>query len=308
MKYSKTALLDWFHRTSGVDNQPNPDEVQTHCPLCGGDKLYFNIKKQVGICHKASCEWHDKVFLDDLIEVFGFAPDQHGEWESTKEIKQKPITLPGYPILIQSGEQLLTSNQDALDYLRGRGINDLIILNWGVTYDGKRIYVPIYDIHNSLVNFNSRSLHEYSGKKYLYCLGAKTSHYILGWQECQYWRDLTLVENTFVSLAYRNRMRCTTTFGSNISNVQADLIAESSVKRVMILWDENAEDSADRAVQKLHDRGIKAAYWKILKQPDDYPIEWVEEKLKQVKLAAEIGSRWVDFRNECREMELNGII
>lgn len=305
MKYTKSSLLDWFSRTSGINSRPNQNEVQITCPLCGGNKLYFNIQKQVGICHKASCKWHDKVFLEDLIEVFGFSPDQQGEWELSKEIEQKPIVLPGYPILIRMGTQLLTSNQDVLDYLRGRGINDLTILNWRLTYDEttERIYIPVYDTNSTLVNYNSRSLNVLSNKKYRYCPGRKISHYILGWKECRDWEQLVLVENTFVSLAYRNRMQCSTTFGSNISEVQADLIANSRIKEVIILWDENAESSADRALRKLQDRGIKAVYWKILRQPDDYPIEWVEEKVKQLKEAMNNGIPWIDFRKECREIK-----
>ncbi len=297
--YNREALLNWLHRTSGVNNRPNADEVQTTCPLCGGDKLYFNIRKAVGICHSAGCDWHGKVLLHELIEVFGFAPDQHGEWETSSEDAPPTVSLPGYPILIMAADQMLTHNESALAYLRGRGIEDLTTLNWGLTCDGERIYVPIYDNEgNNLVNYNSRLMSGYCGRKYLYCVGAKTSHYILGWQECRDWNDLVLVENTFVSLAYRNRMRCSTTFGSNISDVQADSIAETGIRRVAILWDENAEGGADRALRKLDNRGVRAAYWKILGQPDDYPIKWVEEKCNLIKKAADEGTRWIDFRDE----------
>lgn len=298
--YSREALINWFHRTAGIDNQPSPDEVQTHCPVCGGSKLYFNVSKQVGICHSGSCEWHGRVFVSDLAEVFGFTPDQGGSWEDEERTVRIKVDLPGWPVLeMQNGVQM-TYYQEALDYLRGRGIDDLTIMNWRITCNGERVFVPIFDTDGCLVNYNSRLLPGHDGgKKYLYCPGSKTSHYILGWKECRDWEDLALVENTFVSLAYRARMQCSTTFGSNISDVQADLIAESGIRRVALLWDENAESGADRALRKLHSRGVKAAYWKILGQPDDYPIKWVEEKAKLVKAAAEEGTRWLDFRQEC---------
>lgn len=308
-QYSKQALIDWFHRTSGVNSQPNPDEVNTTCPLCGSDKLYFNVRKQVGVCHSAGCEWHDKVFLDDLIEVFGFSPSQHGEWEDAPEIAQKEVVLPGYPVLIRAaGRELMTYSEPALKYLRGRGIDDQVTLNWGLTCDGERIFVPIRDVDNNLRNYNSRLLPGYEGKKYLYCVGAKTSHYILGWGECRDWEDLALVENTFVSLAYRGQMHCSTTFGSSVSDVQADLIAESGIRRVAILWDENAEAGADRALKKFDERGIRAAYWKIKGQPDDYPLDWVAEKCAEIKQAADSGKKWIDYRKLSREAVLNGII
>ena len=307
MAYSSKAILDWFHRTLGVDHQPNPDEVNTDCPKCGEKKLYFYIKKQIGKCHKASCVWHAKVFLKDLIEVVGFAPHQGGEWEPKVEEKAPvTVTLPGYPVLIWTQNQLMTSNETALKYLRGRGLDDKLILNWKITCDGERIYVPIFHA-GVLVNFNSRILPGFDlgdggRKKYLYCKGVSTGKYILGWEECRDWTDLAIVENTFVSLAYRYRMHCSTTFGSNVSDAQAKLIAESSVRRVAILWDENAWAGADRAIKKLQAFGVKAAYWKILGQPDDYPIEWVEAKWKLVMAAAEDGVAFIDFREECAKI------
>ncbi len=302
-QYSRQALIDWFHRTSGVNGQPTPDEVNTTCPLCGSDKLYFNVRKQVGVCHSASCQWHTKVFLNELIEVFGFSPSQYGEWEDAPEHVQKEVVLPGYPVLFRgSDRELMSYSAEALEYLRGRGIDDEVTLNWGLTCDGERIYVPILDSDGALRNFNSRLLPGYDGKKYLYCVGAKTSHYILGWGECRDWEDLALVENTFVSLAYRGRMHCSTTFGSNVSDVQADFIAESGIRRVAILWDENAEAGADRALKKFDERGVRAAYWKIRGQPDDYPIDWVAEKCAEIKQAADSGKKkWIDYRNLSHE-------
>lgn len=297
-KYSPEALISYFERTAGVLGRPTPDELQISCPLCGGPKLYFNVRKQVGVCHSAKCEWHGRVFVSDLADVFGFTPDQlGGSWEQEERTVRVKIDLPGWPVLEMKDGQMMTHYQEALDYLRGRDINDLTTMNWRITCNGERIFVPIFDCDGCLVNYNSRLLPgRGNGKKYLYASGARTSHYVLGWKECQDWEDLALVENTFVSLAYRYRMHCSTTFGSNVSDIQADLLAESGVKRVLILWDQNAEASADRALKKLHSRGVRAAAWKILGQPDDYPIEWVEEKAAQVKQAADEGKKWLDFR------------
>jgi hypothetical protein len=252
------------------------------------------------------------VLISDLIEHFGFGPDQGGEWEAPAKETGQPVVLPGWPVLQLFIGELMTTNERALDYLRGRGIEDSITLNWKITCDGERVYVPIHDEEGNLVNYNSRILPGFDGPKYLYKKGAKTRHYILGWKECRDWDELTIVENTFVSLAYRRLLSCTTTFGSSISDMQADKIAESEIRRVAILWDENAELGADRAIKKLADRGVKAAYWMILGQPDDFDINWVAEKCQLVKEAADQGVKWIDFREECRQMRRwtreNGII
>lgn len=296
--FSTKAVIDWMHRTFGVDNQPQPDEVQTTCPECSGDKLYFNVKKGVGICHKASCGWRPTLF--DLIAIVGFGPAEYGEWEAEKVEDRVEVELPGQPVLQVMINKLMTTHQPSVDYLRSRGIDDQVILNWGLTSDHERVYVPIMD-NNLLVNFNSRVLPGVPGPKYLYCAGAKTSHYILGWEECRLWDDISLVENTFVSLAYRSRMRCSTTFGSNVSDVQASRITESSIRKVALLWDENAESSADRAAKKLHALGLRCAYWSILGQPDDYPMDFVFRGRARLMQAMDDGILNVDMRSECAD-------
>lgn len=278
--YTPKAIRDWFHRSLGINGTPSASEIQTYCPECGGDVFYFNVKKQVGICHKASCDFRPT--LTKLIELVGFAPDESGYFDQAEEAKHVTVELPGWPIAQLHMNQLMTTNQTALDYLRGRFIPDEVIVNWELTATEDRIYVPIYDEQGALVNYNSRLLPGFPGRKYLYCTGAKTGKYLLGWAESRLWDQLVLVENTFVSLRYRGQHQCSTTFGSNISDTQAQLIAESNVRRVAILWDEGAEKKAHKAVAKLRAKGVKAAYWKIKGQPDDHPDEFVNQAVEQV--------------------------
>jgi hypothetical protein len=279
-EYTPKAIRDWFHRSLGVNATPSANEICTYCPECGGDVFYFNVKKQVGICHKASCDYRPTLTM--LIELVGFAPDEAGYFDQAEEAKQVTVTLPGHPIALLQMDKLMTSNQDALDYLRGRFIPDEVTVNWGLTSDGERIYVPVYDESGALVNFNSRLMPGFLGPKYLYCRGAKTGKYLLGWSESRLWDTLCLVENTFVSLRYRNQHHCSTTFGSNVSDAQVQLIAESNVRQVAILWDEGAEKKAHKAVAKLRAKGVKAAYWKIKGQPDDHSDEFVSQAVDQV--------------------------
>lgn len=292
--YSQRAILDWLHRSIGVNAMPNPNEVNSVCPVCSGDVFFFNIRKKVGICHKASCNFRPNI--DRLIEIVGFAPDESGDWEPLEEASPPEVIIQGLPILRMADGKLLTSNQEALSYLQGRGISDQIILNWEMTCDGNRIYLPVKH-EGKLVNFNSRILPGREGKKYLYSKGAKTSHYILGWEECRDWPVLCLVENSYVSLAYRYRLNCTTTFGSNISDIQADMIGRSKVKTVALLWDEGTEKNASRCMKKLHAQGVNTAFWGIKGQPDDHPFSWVEAgAMKVLQTAAEGVAYYVDLR------------
>jgi hypothetical protein len=295
--YAQAAILDWLSRSIGIDHRPSPDEVKTQCPLCHGDVFFFNVKKKVGICHKASCNFRPNI--EQLIEKIGFGPNESGEWETPVEPSLPEVVLHGAPVLKMVDGQLLTSSDEALSYLRGRGINDQITLNWEITANDRRVYVPIKH-EGRLVNWNGRLLPGREGKKYLYSKGAKTSHYILGWEECQSWSTLCLVENTFVSLAYRYSVGCSTTFGSNVSDTQADMISRSRIKTVALLWDQNSEKSASRSIKKLHARGVNAAFWSITGQPDDHSIEWVIDGANQVINAANKGESYADLRIRSR--------
>ena len=297
MIYSPKAVKDWFSRTLGINATPSKGEIQTSCPECGSNTtFYFNIFKQVGICHKASCDYRPT--LEVLIERVGFAPEEHGYYTpSDKEEPEKEIKMPGYPVVKMLMSELKTTNQRALDYLRSRGITDEITLNWEITTDGERVYVPIKS-EGVVRNYNSRLLPFCDGPKYLYAPGAKTSSYILGNEECQLWPRLALVENTFVSLWLRNSIYCSTNFGSHLSTEQGNLIARSNIGEVALLWDSGAELKAEKAVKKLHSMGVRAAFWLIRGQPDDHRVEWVIEKTNAVFEAARNGVDYVDFRDE----------
>ncbi len=294
--HSAKAVTEWFHRTLGVNSTPSKGELQTNCPECGGEVFYFNVYKQVGICHRASCDYRPT--LNNLVERIGFGPEEQGYYTPPEEDEaEREVEMPGQPVVKMLMGELMTTNQRALDYLRSRGISDEITLNWEITADLERVYVPIKSA-GVVRNYNSRLLPFCDGAKYLYCSGAKTSLYLLGNEECQLWSRLSLVENTFVSLWLRPLIQCSTVFGSNLSDTQAELIARSSIKTVAVLWDERAELKAEKAVKKLHKLGVRAAYWMIKNQPDDHRVEWVVEKANAVFEAARNGIDYLDFRRK----------
>lgn len=302
--YTQKAVRDWCHRTMGIDAyNKSSGEVRAECPRCGGTSFYFNVKKLLGFCHSASCQW--SVDLDDLIKHYGFGPNQGGV--VVEEVFVAPhVDLPGVPVLFYENGVLMATYEEAYNYLAGRGLSDQTILNWGITCDGRRVYVPIKDDDGKLVNFNSRvlpSCENNAFKKYLYFPGAKTSHYILGWAECKHWNTLTLVENTFVSLAYRNVFNCSTTFGSSISDIQIEMIANSKIKTVCLLWDEGA--NGIKYVNRLGAAGVNASCWRILKQPDNFPLPTVKEWQARVLEAANAGgpeNAVVDLTEECKNV------
>jgi hypothetical protein len=293
------AILAWFHRAKWGVNAFENREIHTNCPKCGYVNFFFNVDKLVGHCHKAQCEYHlNSPILEDLEELAGFGPDQFGgyrvgvdEPNPTQNVPE--VTLPGVPVVYPEDGILMTRFRDVIEYLYNRRLEISDIARFNLHWDGTRVYVPIYD-GEKLVNYVGRDLSGQEHKKYLYCHGAKTSDYLFGWDECKNWNRLTLVENTFVSISFRNEINCTTNFGSHLSDRQITLISQSKVQTVAILWDENTQRAARKAVKKLGDHGKRACYAIIPGQPDDHSPKLIHQIANDCHEAALEGRGYID--------------
>lgn len=291
--YNPKAVEDWFHRAFGVNHKPNRNELQTKCPKCLHPSFFFNTKKQVGFCHHDACHW--KPHLSDLIEHAGYAPDEFGGFVGEPDKPKAPVKveLPGTPVIFAQQGQYMTEWPLTVEYLARRNITHEQMLRFNMHCDGSRVYVPIYE-GDDLVNYVARDLTGLSAKKYLYCPGVSTTKYLFGWDECQYWPSLTLVENTFVSIWLRKALSCTTNFGSYLSPDQVDKIARSKVQQVVILWDEGAHANAERAVRALREKGVKACFAFFRGQPDDYNAQAIVALWSAASAGADNGRIWVD--------------
>jgi hypothetical protein len=295
--YNKRAIREWFGRAFGIEAETN-DELKTFCPYCRHPNFYFNIKKQIGWCHRASC--HNKPSLDDLIFKAGYSPDEFGGFfnkliEEEKKISST-IELPGTKVLFYEEGTLMTSWPETVNYLIRRGLDEYDILRFGLTCDGRRVYVPVYR-GDTLENYVSRDLTGFSERKYLYAPGRKTTKWLFGWDEAIGWPTLTLVENTFVSIWLRDKLHCSTNFGSYLSEEQAKLIQASKVNNVVILWDEGAHVKALRAVKLLRKHGINAAFAYMKGQPDDHPFDLIYEITENTCRAAMKNEMFYDHWN-----------
>lgn len=270
MRYSHTSIIDWFSKVYGIASMPNQYEIKTNCPYCGHPSFFFNVRKAIGFCHHDVC--HKKPTLTELIEKVGFAPDEYGVSIFEEEKEQYEIQVPGEVLVWREGKEYMTRWFDVVTYLRSRGLTDDDMIRFKATFDGSRVYIPVME-DGRIINYVGRDLTGELQPKYKYCHGQKTSKHIFGWDECKFWTDLTLVENTFVSIWLRNHINCTTNFGSHLSQTQIDLIENSAVQRVVLMWDEGAEGKAEQAVNDLGNRGIESIYVIMKGQPDDHPLE-----------------------------------
>lgn len=281
---ANTNVANWFNKAFGVKRRRG-DELNTFCPQCGHKDFHFNIKSLVGFCHRAHCHWSPTI--EELIDLAGYGPDEIAYMPDRPEEKRDVVvTLPGHKLCFYSMGQLMTNSQEALDYLLKRGMTIEDIIRWNITFDGIRVYVPVMK-EGILYNYVGRDITGTQERKYLYCAGVKTSHWIFGWDECKNWDHITLVENTFNSIVYRNEINCTTNFGSYLSDIQISLIKSSKIKTVCLMWDEGTHKNAEKMVKRLRYNGISSCYCWMPGQPDDHPKEQIIQIAKNMKVLAE---------------------
>ena len=280
-------LLNWLQTHFRLVSFRN-DEALISCPSCGKNKLYFNITKKVGTCHYSGCMYHSEpVTIKKLTNICGFAPDEAINFSLYKnfnsEVPQlpQPINLPegAEPLVIRKEGQLFTIYPTVLKHIQMRGITPEEMFRYNFHFDGMRIYIPVY--HNGqMVQWVGRAAWWFANeeKKYKYATGSSVTNYLFNWDTNKYSNKLTLVENTFVAIASdtiakgidKNSGWCST-FGSHLSDTQCDLIGKGAACSVVVIFDSDAQDKAEKGVQKLRGLGIRAGMISLVRrQPDDY--------------------------------------
>jgi hypothetical protein len=279
-QYTKADILQWMLGAFEVEHRQG-NELKFPCPTCGHEAFYFNIRKVLGYCHRAGC--HTTLNLEQTINIVGFPPELAGyvPGMEKKERKAVEVTLP--PRAAKIGP-----NDVAVSALAERGVTWDMIQKWDMHTNKTHIIVPIYE-DGKLVQYNSRRVNTHAthsewfsdidpdALRYKYASGVAITNFILGWEECKLWEEITFVENTFVSMWLRD-LGVTTNFGSYLSPRQVDMLVHSRVKRVTFLWDEGANSQkAERMLKKV---GISARSIYITGQPDDHTKEEIKELLK----------------------------
>ena len=279
MSYSSTDIAQWLLGAFRVSAVRGP-ELQFPCPECDHSSCYFNVDKQVGYCHRATCR--TTFTMNKMIDLIGYPPELSGYVAYSEKATITVLT----PVTLPTTAKLITANDDAVIALGTRGVTWPRIQQFKIHQDESRFYVPVYE-GGVLVQYNSRRIDkskppekwfDAGPKPYKYCPGHPITHYFLGWDECKLWDDLVLVENTLVSMWLRD-LNCTATFGSHLSDTHIDKILHSKVKHVTFLWDEGTEYASEKAQRKLKLLGIPSCIVTIKGQPDDYAKSDIQEMI-----------------------------
>ncbi len=277
--YNKADILQWMLGAFAVQKHQH-NELNFPCPVCGDEAFYFNIKKQIGYCHRASC--HTTTNLEDMINIVGYGPELAGYVPDLHKGEQKVVE-----VAMPWGAVKIGPNDVDVSAMAERGVTWNMIQKWDMHTNNTHIIVPIYE-DGKLVQYNSRRVNKNAthtewfsaidpdALRYKYASGVPITNFILGWSECKLWKDIVFVENTFVAMWLRD-LGVTTNFGSYLSDRQIGMIVHSNIRHVTFLWDEGA--NSQRAERKLKKVGVACKSIYITGQPDNYTKDEIKELL-----------------------------
>lgn len=260
------------------------------CPYCGHHKLKFsvNIEKNMYKCWVCDQRGKDiyKVIkrygtfrdiqewrvLTNMVELSEF----DGMFDEPEEEKEEILDLP--PEFRSLANTNTIAAQNALNYLRGRGVTDKDILRWKIGFcdDGEyknRIIVPSFGMTGKANFFVARS---YSGDWMRYKNPKVNRNIIFNELYMDWGRDVVLVEGIFDAIRAHN-------IGSPIPLLGSTLRVESKLfqnivrndSRVFLALDDDAKKKAMKVASSLNKYGIEvydidtSGYEDVAEMPHD---------------------------------------
>jgi DNA primase len=203
-------------------------EINIECPDCdkrdGAKKLYFNIKKQIGLCFRCGRTY-------DLLRL-AKALGKSGDFIKLPISKSKKPDTTAQTFSVES----VYDNPDALKYLLKRNISPTKINKFKIFYSPKgtfrnRIIIPLY-YEEKLFGLVGRIIKdELSDKKYLFQSGTKVKEII--YPECNLDREVYLVEGSIDAIVANGIC----TFTSFISNEQVQILKDRQVEQIYLCFD-----------------------------------------------------------------------
>ena len=286
-----------------------PQLNMKYCPACGDAKwrTWLNAETGLGNCFRGSCQkgYNKWVFIREYLgnppnaEVVQYIERLVGEMGWRPKPKPKATTPIGVPLCeLPSGCIALPDvNGNNLAYLEERGINGELCREFGLLYCdhgyysaanpirereeqyyGKRVIIPLFDLHGSRVNFQGRDITGKSARKYLFPPGLPASgKYLYAGHLVQGKEEVAVGEGVFDAISLTAAFRedpdlssvgAVATYGMHLSdgedgNNQVSYfltLKRLGLKRVTFMWDSEkaALKRAFDAATKLSGLGLKA--------------------------------------------------
>lgn len=270
-----SAGIDADYTNSGT-------EIFMECPLCDDHKkrLYINRRSFLWICHNCDEAGGLTRFLEQVLRIDPFVAYRlRKQIEGVKapvvskkpEVERADVDV---PMALPDGFLPLDNPDDPLqrqffDYLRSRGIDDLMIrahrMGYCLSgYFSYRVIVPI--TRNGIVKgWIARAIvnaTDHPGfKKVLTSQGSKTSQMLFNLDHVKGLDEIGLVEGVFDALTLPDRL--VASLGAKLSPYQRLMLREAGVKSIILFYDPD-EAGIDATVKVAHELlasgfGVKVA-------------------------------------------------
>ena len=224
-------------------------EILARCPKCSRERLYINVFKQVGWCHRCHLTLGPKEIREGFIKP------------SDREV----LNLRQVPSLIEAWH-----DKDASAYLRGRGVtpDDDYIL-----YDpkGRRLYFRIWSPSPEYQpSYHTRSIDPDGG--WVVFPGTKKAHYIYGYDHGTCRSRVMLVEGIWDQLAVGPQ--CFALLGTKMSaSVQQFIVSMGCPIWIWLDPDAAGIEGAVDIANHLHYAGSGTRVCTVLVKADKEPSE-----------------------------------
>ena len=299
-----------------------------YCPACGDSKwrVWMNQETGLGNCFHGDChvktfnkysfirEYLDNPPAADVITYIKRASAEMG-WKPKRKKVERVVTVLKESDLPTDCIALPDVNGNNLAYLDERGINGGLAREFRLLYCekgwffyenpirerekqfyGKRVVIPIFDLHGQMVTFQGRDITGTSPRKYLFPPGLPSSgKYLYGGHLVKGKAELAIGEGVFDAIALTAAFRsnrelsevgAVATFGMHLSDDGAEgqvsyfmALKRLGLKRVTFFWDSErrAIKNAMEAAEKLSRLGLTA---RVAILPDDQdPNESTPEQI-----------------------------
>jgi DNA primase len=275
----------------------NNSQVLWNCPMCDEDKnkgnLEVNVDKAVFHCWSCSEVNDTHGPLGKLFDMFGtkkqkkvyelFRPEEF----KPKEVYREKLKLPPHYTLFKDSNPRYPIYQQAMNYLKGRGITDEIIEKYNIGFcdtgtHGGRIVIPSYDVDGELNYYIARSWSPYSKAKYKNPQAEKDkiifNENLVDWE-----KDLYICEGAFDSVFLPNSIPM---LGKYMSEKLFNTIYEKAKGDVIIVLDPDAWQNAVKLYHELNGGELYGRV-KMVKLPGDNDV---------ADLKGEINDYYYDMR------------
>jgi DNA primase len=291
------GILEEFLGDSRKHDEIN-GQVQFDCPACaeekglpnGDGKGNLEVNYHQGVFKCWACKDHNNMsgYIPKLISRYGnskllkqyyiLKPDYKTDYSKNNEKRNIEVKLPDSFLSLKDKYPYDPAYNDAMRYLKERGITQNIIDYYGLGYtsSGKhflRIVMPSYDIDDNLNYFVARAF-SWVKPKYKNHENDKTL-VIINENKINWDATIYLVEGPFDHIVTPNSIPL---LGKYISDLLLETLIEKSSADIIIVLDPDAIKDAIvlykqlRYIEKLKDRV------KIVFLPEDYDIALIHEE------------------------------